>query len=84
MPPKINIVKITTLKNVDLLPTVDPTKKIVIIEIKVGNRPLHGTNTLVKMAISLSRGESIMRQPVTPQALHPNPIHIVRACFPQA
>mgnify|MGYP004473438409 CR=1 FL=1 len=60
------------------------TKNIVIIIIIVGNRPLHGTKLLVSIAISLSRGESIILQPVTPQALQPNPIAIVIACFPQA
>ena len=53
--------------------------KMVII---AGNRPLQGMQTLVSMAISRSRGESIIRQPVTPAALQPSPIHIVRDCFP--
>lgn len=53
------------------------TKKIVISAIKAGNRPLQGTNEFVIIAINLSRGESIILHPVTPQALHPNPIHIV-------
>ena len=50
----------------------------------VGKRPLHGTKLLVMIAINLSRGESIIRVPVTPTALQPNPIHIVSACFPHA
>ena len=50
----------------------------------VGNRPLHGTKLFVIIAINRSLGESIIRVPVTPTALQPNPIHIVRACFPQA
>ena len=29
-------------------------------------------------------GESIILAPTTPAALHPNPIHIVSACFPWA
>ena len=49
-----------------------------------GNRPLQGTKLLVKDATSRSRGESIIRQPVTPTALQPNPMHMVRACLPQA
>ena len=61
-----------------------PTKNIVIIAIKVGNRPLHGTKLLVSMANNRSLGESIILQPTTPAALHPKPIHIVNACFPQA
>ncbi len=60
----------------------NPPKKIVAMAIKVGNLPLQGTKLLVIMAISLSRGESIILQPTTPAALHPNPIHIVRDCFP--
>ena len=37
----------------------------------MGNRPLQGMKALVRMATSRSRGLSMMRQPVTPQALHP-------------
>lgn len=55
-----------------------PIKNIVIIEISVGNRPLHGTRLFVMTASSLSRSESIILHPTTPAALHPNPIHIVR------
>ena len=66
----------------NLFPAV--TKNIVIIAIIVGNRPLQGTKLLVRIAISRSRGESIIRHPVTPQALQPNPIAIVIDCFPQA
>lgn len=43
---------------------------------------LHGTKLLVNIAINLSLGESIILHPVTPQALHPNPMHIVIICFP--
>ncbi len=42
-----------------------PMKNIVIIEMRVGNRPLQGTKLLVMIA-------------------HPNPMHMVSACFPQA
>ena len=65
-------------------PDFNPIKNIVKIEISAGNLPLQGTKLLVKIAISRSRGESIILHPTTPAALHPNPIHIVRACFPQA
>lgn len=41
-----------------------------------GNRPLQGTKLLVIVAMSLSRGESIMRQPTTPAALQPNPMQM--------
>ena len=30
------------------------------------------------------RGESMIRQPTTPAALQPKPMHMVRACLPQA
>ena len=55
-----------------------------ISDISVGNLPLQGTKPFVAAAMRRSRGESIMRQPVTPAALQPKPMHIVRACFPQA
>ena len=57
-------------------------KNIVEIAIKVGNRPLQGTNVFVSIAINLSLGESIILHPITPQALHPKPIHIVKHCLP--
>ena len=50
----------------------------------VGNRPLQGTKQFERMATSRSRGLSMMRQPVTPQALQPKPMHIVRLCRPCA
>ena len=50
----------------------------------VGNLPLQGTKLLVRMAMMRSLGESMILHPVTPTALQPKPIHIVRACFPQA
>jgi len=52
------------------------TKNMDIMAIRVGKRPLQGTKLLVMIAMSRSRGESIMRQPVTPTALHPNPMHM--------
>ena len=86
----IKIPSITVL-SIIITPTIEenapvlfPIKNIVIIEIIVGNLPLHGTNEFVNIAINLSRGESIILAPVTPQALQPNPIHIVKACFPHA
>lgn len=50
-------------------------KNIVIIAISVGKRPLQGTKQFVNMAMRRSRGESMMRQPVTPQALQPEAHH---------
>lgn len=65
-------------------PAFTPTKNMLIIAMRVGNRPLQGTKLLVRMAISRSLGESMIRQPTIPAALHPKPIHMVRACLPQA
>ena len=59
-----------------------PMKNMVIMEIRSGNLPLHGTKLLVRIAIRRSLGESIILHPMIPQALHPNPIHIVKDCFP--
>ncbi len=58
--------------------------KTVVIRMRVGQRPLHGTKLLVRMAISRSRGELMLLQEMTPVALQPKPIHIVMACFPCA
>ena len=55
-----------------------------IIAIRVGNLPLQGTKLFVNIAINRSRGESIILQPITPQALHPNPMHMVKDCLPCA
>ena len=65
-------------------PAALPAKNTEHRKISSGNRPLHGAKLLVRMAISRSRGESMMRQPVTPQALHPKPMHMVRLCLPLA
>ena len=51
--------------------------------IRVGNQPLQGTMAFVRIAMSLSRGESMILHPITPTALQPNPIQRVSACFPQ-
>ena len=63
-------------------PRVFPRKNREISATSVGKRPLQGTRELVSWAVSRSRGESIMRQPVTPQALQPKPMHMVRLCRP--
>lgn len=39
-------------------------------------RPLQGTKLFVKIAIKRSLGESIIRQPTIPAALHPNPMQM--------
>ena len=81
---------LSTIKNVKNIPETKlsslPMKTTVTSEMRVviiGNLPLQGTNDFVSMASIRSRFESIIRHPVTPTALQPNPIHIVRACFPQ-
>jgi len=43
---------------------------------------LQGTKLLVKIAINLSLGESIILHPTQPAALQPNPMHIVIICLP--
>ena len=59
------------------------TKKAVIIAVIMGKRPLQGTKQLVIIASNRSLFESIILLPVTPTALQPKPMHIVRACLPQ-
>ncbi len=58
--------------------------KIVAIRIWVGQRPLHKAKLLVMMAISRSRGLSMIRVAMTPAALQPKPIIIDRDCLPWA
>ena len=60
-----------------------PTKTVASM-IRVGKRPLQGTKLLVRMAIRRSRGESITRVAITPAALQPKPIAMVKACLPCA
>ena len=48
-----------------------------------GKRPLQGIKLLVRMASRRSLGESMIRQPTTPAALQPRPMHMLRACLPQ-
>lgn len=84
IPSNITKTKIATPTKEENTPVHFPIRNIEIIEIIAGNLPLHGTNVFVSIAISLSRGESIIRAPTMPHALHPKPIHIVKACFPHA
>ena len=58
-------------------------KKILTIAINMGSRPLHGVKLAVMIAMSRSRGDSIIRHPVTPAALQPSDMQVVRQCFPQ-
>ena len=67
-----------------LIPDVMPTKNMVDRTIRVGNLPLHGMKLLVRIAMSRSLGESMILHPITPTELQPSPMHMVRACFPQA
>lgn len=84
IPKSITKSSINTPLREEIIPVQFPIKNIDIIEIMAGNLPLHGTNEFVRIAINLSLGESIILAPITPHALHPNPMHIVNACFPQA
>ena len=61
-----------------------PAKNMLSSASSSGKRPLQGTKLFVRIASSRSRRESMMRQPVTPAALQPKPIAIVRHCLPQA
>jgi len=83
-PSSIAVVNRSDDKTEPTKPVPEPIKKRVMIATKAGKRPLHGTNALVRIASILSRGESMIRHPTTPAALHPNPMHIESACFPQA
>ena len=65
-------------------PPAVPTKNIVRMAISVGNLPLQGTKLLVRIANNRYRGESMILHPTMPAALQPNPMHMVRACLPQA
>ena len=58
------------------------TKNIEVIAIKLGNLPLQGEKTLVSIAIIFSLVLLIILHPITPQALQPYPMHIVRVCLP--
>ena len=73
-----NIMATTT--NVDIIDPINPVTlpaiKIVAIAIRNGNLPLQGINAFVRIAISFSRGESIILHPTTPAALQPNPMHM--------
>ncbi len=46
------------------------------IVISIGNLPLHGTKLFVSIAINFSLVEFIILHPITPAALHPNPMHM--------
>lgn len=80
----INIIPSTTIVDMNVVnfPFTVPAMNIAEIVIKNGKRPLQGTNAFVRIAISFSLGESIILVPTTPAALQPNPMHMVRACFP--
>ena len=52
--------------------------------IRVGKRPLQGIKLFVKMAMSRSLGDSMIRQEITPAALQPKPMLMVRDCLPWA
>mgnify|MGYP007122102116 CR=1 FL=1 len=56
---------------IEELGAINPLINMVVIVIRSGNLPLHGTKLLVKIAINLSRGELIILHPITPAALQP-------------
>ena len=58
--------------------------KSVAKRICVGHRPLQSEKLLVRMAMSRSRSESMMRVATTPAALQPKPMLMVSACLPCA
>ena len=61
----------------DCIPPVkNPPIKIVAIQIKNGNLPLHGIKLFVKIDTNFSLGESIILHPTTPAALQPSPMHM--------
>ena len=81
--PKTIIANTVKVATIELLGPVNKLPiKIVAIVISIGNLPLHGTKLFVSIAIIFSLGESIILHPTIPAALHPNPMHIVSACFP--
>ena len=65
-------------------PPLLPARKSEINAISIGNLPLQGTNEFVRIAISLSLFPEMILHPTTPAALQPKPMHIVKACLPQA
>ena len=75
-PSTITAVKSSAERKEEAVLPAAPIKNMVMIAISVGNLPLHGTKLFVKIARSRSRGESIIRHPTIPAALHPNPMHI--------
>ena len=60
----------------------DEARNMDISAISIGYRPVQGMNPLVSAAQVRAFSDSIILQPVTPQALQPTPMHIVSACFP--
>src|SRR5690554_1556478 len=57
-------------------------RKIVAINICIGHLPLQREKLFVIIAISFSRGLLIILVAITPAALHPKPILIVKDCLP--
>ena len=69
--------KATVPVRIAALSTEEPEKNIVISAIIAGSLPLQGIKLFVIIAISLSRGESIILAPVTPTAPQPIPMHML-------
>ena len=83
MPRRMTAVSASAETAEESSPPAAPTKNMLIMAMRVGKRPLQGTKLLVSMAISRSRGESMMRQPTIPAALQPKPMHM-DGSFPNA
>ena len=73
--------KIAADNTEEKIPVAPPTQNMVIMAIIVGKRPLHGTKLFVIMAIRRSLGESMIRQPMIPAALQPNPMHMTEEIY---
>ena len=81
----LEIIKVITIPNITIksitkeeskeeyIPKLFPTINIEEIVIKNEKRPLQGTKLLVSIETSISLGESIILDPITPAALQPKP-----------
>lgn len=77
IPRSITPVKSTADITEEKVPPEVPIKNMVSIAMSAGYLPLQGTKLFVSIARSRSLGESMIRHPTTPAALHPKPMHMV-------
>ncbi len=80
--PSTTATKTARVDTTDLKVPLLPVMNIPARAMSKGNLPLQGTKLLVRMAISLSLGESIILQAITPAALQPKPMLMVKDCLP--